>query len=109
LEAVNTTLFVPAVVGVPVIRPLVAIFSPAGRLDPPKIIGAVPLAVTVLLNATPTCPRKELVEVMAGGVPYGLELTAGDAEATVMMLDMAAGTVSEAMFIEWVRTSVVKQ
>jgi hypothetical protein len=27
----------------------------------------------------------------------------------VMMLDMAAGTVSEAMFIEWVRTSVVKQ
>jgi len=39
----------------------------------------------------------------------GLELTAGDAEATVMMLDMAAGTVSEAMFIEWVRTSVVKQ
>jgi death-on-curing protein len=38
-----------------------------------------------------------------------LQLTAGDAEATVMMLDMAAGTVSEAMFIEWVRTSVVKQ
>jgi death-on-curing protein len=39
----------------------------------------------------------------------GLELTAGDAEATVMMLDMAAGTVSEAMFIGWVRTSVVKR
>ena len=38
-----------------------------------------------------------------------LQLTAGDAEATVMMLDMASGTVSEAMFIEWVRTSVVKQ
>lgn len=38
----------------------------------------------------------------------GLALTADDAEATVMMLDMAAGTVSEAMFIEWVRTSVVK-
>jgi death-on-curing protein len=38
-----------------------------------------------------------------------LQLTAGDAEATVMMLDMAAGTVSETMFIEWVRTSVVKQ
>ncbi|MFN8890757.1 MAG: type II toxin-antitoxin system death-on-curing family toxin [Alphaproteobacteria bacterium] len=39
----------------------------------------------------------------------GLALTADDAEATVMMLDMAAGTVSEAMFIEWVRTSVVKR
>ena len=38
-----------------------------------------------------------------------LQLTAGDAEATVMMLDMASGTVSEAMFIEWVRTSVVKR
>lgn len=37
----------------------------------------------------------------------GLELTAGDAEATVMMLDMAAGTVSDAAFIEWVRGSVV--
>lgn len=39
----------------------------------------------------------------------GLALTADDAEATVMMLDMAAGTVSEAMFIEWVRTSLVKR
>jgi death-on-curing protein len=39
----------------------------------------------------------------------GLELTAGDAEATVMMLDMAAGTVSDATFIEWVRTSAVEQ
>jgi death-on-curing protein len=39
----------------------------------------------------------------------GLALTADDAEATVMMLDMAAGTVSEAMFVEWVRTSVVKR
>ena len=37
-----------------------------------------------------------------------LELTAGDAEATVMMLDMAAGTVSDAAFIEWVRSSVVE-
>ena len=39
----------------------------------------------------------------------GLELTASDAEATVMMLDMAAGVVSDAAFIEWVRTSVVAQ
>jgi death on curing protein len=39
----------------------------------------------------------------------GLELTANDAEATVMMLDMAAGTVSDTTFIEWVRASVVAQ
>ena len=39
----------------------------------------------------------------------GLELTASDAEATVMMLDMAAGTISDATFIEWVRTSVLEQ
>jgi death-on-curing protein len=37
----------------------------------------------------------------------GLELTADDAEATVIMLDMAAGTVDEAVFIAWVRASVV--
>jgi uncharacterized protein (DUF1800 family) len=39
----------------------------------------------------------------------GLELNASDAEATVMMLAMAAGTVSDATFIEWVRTSVLEQ
>ena len=39
----------------------------------------------------------------------GLELTASDPEATVMMLDMATGTVSDATFIEWVRTSVLEQ
>ncbi len=39
----------------------------------------------------------------------GLELTVGDAEATVTMLEMAAGTVGDAMFIEWVRTSIVEQ
>ena len=39
----------------------------------------------------------------------GLELTAKDAKATVMMLDMAAGTVSDATFIGWVRASVVGQ
>ena len=36
----------------------------------------------------------------------GLELTASDPEATVMMLDMAAGTVSDTTFIEWVRACV---
>ena len=68
-DAVNTALFVPAVVGVPVIKPLVEIERPEGRLEALKVIGAVPLAVTVLLNATPTCPRKELVEVIMGDVP----------------------------------------
>ena len=38
----------------------------------------------------------------------GLELTASDAEATVMMLDMAAGAVGDAAFIEWVRRSAVE-
>jgi hypothetical protein len=54
LLAVSVAVLVPAEVGVPLINPFVAMFSPVGRLDPPKIIGAVPLAVTVLLNATPT-------------------------------------------------------
>lgn len=37
----------------------------------------------------------------------GLELAAGDVEATVTMLDMAAGTLGDAAFIAWVRASVV--
>ena len=37
----------------------------------------------------------------------GLELNASDAEATVMMLDMAADMICDASFIEWVSTSVV--
>lgn len=37
----------------------------------------------------------------------GLELTASDPVATVMMLDMAAGTVSDATFIQWVKACVV--
>ena len=71
-DAVSVAALVPAAVGVPLIRPLVAMFSPVGRLDPPKIIGAVPLAVTVLLNTTPTVPLKELVEVNCGDTPVGL-------------------------------------
>ena len=38
----------------------------------------------------------------------GLELTASDPEATVMMLDMAAGTLSDALFIEWIGASVAE-
>ena len=33
----------------------------------------------------------------------GFELTASDAEATVMMLDMAGGQMDHAAFIQWVR------
>jgi len=66
LEAINVTVLVPAVVGVPLINPFVAMERPVGRLDPPNVIGVVPLAVTVLLNATPTVPLKELVEVKTG-------------------------------------------
>ena len=54
LLAVSVAMLVPATVGVPLINPLVAMFNPVGRLDPPKVIDAVPLAVTVLLNTTPT-------------------------------------------------------
>ncbi len=68
LLAVSVALLVPAEVGVPLITPLVAIFRPVERLDPVNVIGAVPLAVTVLLKATPTVPVKELVEVKVGGV-----------------------------------------
>ena len=56
LEAVSVAEFVPAIVGVPVITPSVERVSPAGRLEAPKVIGVLPLAVTVLLNATPTVP-----------------------------------------------------
>ena len=63
LEAVSVAALVPATVGVPLINPLVEIESPVGRLAPPKMIGVVPLAVTVLLNATPTVPPKEFVEL----------------------------------------------
>ncbi len=35
----------------------------------------------------------------------GLELAARDAEATIMMLDMAAGKLSDAAFIAWVKAT----
>ena len=67
-EAVSVAVFVPAVVGIPVIKPLVLFVRPAGRLVARNVIGVVPLAVTMLLKATPTVPLKELVEVKVGGV-----------------------------------------
>jgi hypothetical protein len=59
-------LFVPAVDGVPLMTPLVAIESPAGVLVLLKLIGAPPLAVTVQFVLTPTLPWKEFVEVIWG-------------------------------------------
>jgi hypothetical protein len=54
---------------------LVATESPAGALVPLKVIGVLPLAVTVQFELTPTLPRNELVEVKAGGMfVLGVEL-----------------------------------
>jgi hypothetical protein len=66
LDAINVTVLVPAVVGVPVISPLLLFVNPAGRLEALKVIGVLPLAVAVLLKAIPTVPLKELVEVKTG-------------------------------------------
>jgi hypothetical protein len=66
LLAVRVAVFVPAVVGVPVISPLVLFVNPAGRLEVLNVIGVLPLAVTVLLNIAPTVPLNELVEVNKG-------------------------------------------
>lgn len=66
-DAVNTTLLVPVRCGTPVIRPSVAMESPAGRLEALNVIGVPPIAVTELLKATATVPLKELVEVIRKG------------------------------------------
>ena len=70
LDAVNVAEKVPALVGVTLMNPFVAMSNPyADRiLVPLNVIGAVPLAVTVLLKATPTVPLKELVEVKVGAL-----------------------------------------
>ena len=70
MDAVNVEEKVPALVGVPLINPFVAMLNPyADRiLVPVNVIGAVPLAVTVLLNGTPTVPLKEFVEVKVGAL-----------------------------------------
>jgi hypothetical protein len=47
LDAVRAERKEPAVVGVPLIHPLVVIDSPGGRFVDRKMIGAFPLAVTV--------------------------------------------------------------
>ena len=64
---------VPAVVGVPLISPLVAMPNPPGRLVPLKVIGSVPVAVMVALNATPTVPAKVFVgeRERVGATPDG--------------------------------------
>jgi hypothetical protein len=69
LEAVRIVLFVPAVVGVPLITPLVPTVSPTGVFVPLKVIGVLPLAVIVQFELTPTLPRNELVDVNTGAEP----------------------------------------
>ena len=66
LLAVSLAVLVPAVVGVPVISPLVAMLRPEGKLEALNVIGAVPVAVTTPLNGSPTVPLKELAEVIVG-------------------------------------------
>ena len=56
LAAVIVPLNVPAAVGVPEITPALLIASPAGKPDSVKVIGAVPVAVTIKLYAVPTVP-----------------------------------------------------
>jgi hypothetical protein len=56
LAAVIVPLNVPAAVGVPEITPAVLMANPVGRPVAVKVIGAVPVAVTVKLYAVPTVP-----------------------------------------------------
>ena len=68
LEAVINAMLVPAVVGLPKISPLVLRVSPVGGLEALKVMGTEPLAVSWLLNTTPTVPRQRLVEVITGAI-----------------------------------------
>ena len=68
LVAVSTAFVkVPAALGVPLIKPLVATERSIGRPVPENAIGEEPVAVMVLLNATPTVPEKAFVLVIVGG------------------------------------------
>lgn len=96
MDAVTVAVLVPALIGVPLIAPLVAIERPPGRLVAVKMIGAVPLAITVLLNATPTVPLKELAEVIAGAP-----------STTKMTLEVAVPNAFEALRVtEWLPNEV---
>ena len=94
LLAVSVAVLVPALIGVPLIKPLVEMESPVGRLYPLNVIGVVPLAVTVLLNVTPTCPRKELVEEMTGAEPkLVVMITGASPREAATTFEMPAGMV----------------
>jgi len=56
LAAVMVPLNVPAVVGVPAMTPALLIATPPGKPGAVNVIGAVPVAVTLKLYATPTVP-----------------------------------------------------
>ena len=69
LAAVIVPLNVPAVVGVPAITPALLMVTPPGNPDAVKVIGAVPVAVTVRLYSTPTVPvAGGAALVIVGGV-----------------------------------------
>ena len=73
LEAVRVEVKLPAVVGTPLMSPLVAMDRPPGNPDPLKVIGSVPVAVRAALNATPTVPEKTFVgeKERVGATPAG--------------------------------------
>ena len=75
LVAVSVALKGPAFVGVPVIAPLDATERPPGKPVPEKVIGVYPVAVMLLLNATPTVPVKAFVLVIVGGLANGAAVT----------------------------------
>ncbi|WP_431282198.1 type II toxin-antitoxin system death-on-curing family toxin [Humitalea sp. 24SJ18S-53] len=76
-----------------------------GAPDPPTLGALYALAIARNHPFIDGNKRTAFVALETFLVRNGFLLTAGDAEATVMMLDMAAGRVSDAVFVEWVRTA----
>ena len=77
-SALTVNVDVPAVVGIPLITPVLA-FSvrPPGKLPALTlhVIEAVPVAARVWLYAVPTVPSGRLVVVMVGAVALGFVFT----------------------------------
>ena len=92
LAAVIVPLNVPAVVGVPAMTPALLIVTPPGKPVAVNVIGAVPVAVTVRLYATPTVP-------VAGGA--ALVIVGATVPALITMLNacVALGNVPLAAVI----------
>ena len=92
LAAVIVPLNVPAVVGAPAIVPALLIVTPPGKPAAVNVIGAVPVAVTAKLYATPTVP-------VAGGA--ALVIVGATVPALITMLNawVAVGNVPLAAVI----------